>query len=112
MGSAPDATRRQPALVHHRPDSDPAICARSALSRHDRLRLAHTQAEFGDLLNHLKSTRESESGILMGVHPAGFLVDWVFGDFQSPRLSPDEPSIQPIEASQLARLKLSAPDPI
>ncbi|WP_333994389.1 hypothetical protein, partial [Burkholderia cepacia] len=24
------------------------------------------------------------------------------GDFQSPRLSPDEPSIQPIEASQLA----------
>ncbi|WP_175976649.1 helix-turn-helix transcriptional regulator, partial [Burkholderia sp. BCC1047] len=39
---------------------------------------------------------------LMGVHPAGFLEGWVFGDFQSPRLSPDEPSIQPIEASQLA----------
>ncbi|WP_218829742.1 hypothetical protein, partial [Burkholderia aenigmatica] len=43
-----------------------------------------------------------ESGILMGVHPAGFLEGWVFGDFQSPRLSPDEPSIQPIEASHLA----------
>ncbi|WP_208458710.1 hypothetical protein, partial [Burkholderia sp. BCC1047] len=42
------------------------------------------------------------SGILMGVHPAGFLEGWVFGDFQSPRLSPDEPSIQPIEASHLA----------
>ncbi|WP_416359947.1 GNAT family N-acetyltransferase, partial [Burkholderia cepacia] len=28
---------------------------------------------------------------------------WVFGDFQSPRLSPDEPSIQPIEASQLGQ---------
>ncbi|MGN8190187.1 hypothetical protein ACTJLD_29810, partial [Burkholderia sp. 22088] len=50
----------------------------------------------------LKSTCESESGILMGVHPAGFLEGWVFGDFQSPRLSPDEPSIQPIEASHLA----------
>ncbi|WP_244115801.1 VOC family protein [Burkholderia cepacia] len=40
----------------------------------------------------------------MGVHPAGFLEGWVFGDFQSPRLSPDEPSIQPIEASQLVIL--------
>ncbi|WP_425126844.1 hypothetical protein, partial [Burkholderia cepacia] len=47
-----------------------------------------------------------ESGILMGVHPAGFLEGWVFGDFQSPRLSPDEPSIQPIEASQLACIYL------
>ncbi|MCW3585812.1 hypothetical protein, partial [Burkholderia cenocepacia] len=60
------------------------------------------------LLNHLKSTRESESGILMGVHPAGFLEGWVFGDFQSPRLSPDEPSIQPIDASQLARRRVFA----
>jgi hypothetical protein len=41
----------------------------------------------------------------MGVHPAAFLEGWVFGDFQSPRLSPDEPSIQPIEASQLAELE-------
>lgn len=57
--------------------------------------LLHTRTEFGDLLNHLKSTRKSESGILMGVHPAGFLEGRVFGDFQSPRLSPDKPSIQP-----------------
>jgi hypothetical protein len=64
-------------------------------------RLRHARTGFDDLLNHLKSTRESESGILMGVHPAGFLEGWVFGDFQSPRLSPDEPSIQPIEASHL-----------
>ncbi|KWF38129.1 hypothetical protein WT56_05475 [Burkholderia pseudomultivorans] len=63
--------------------------------------LLHTRTEFGELLNHLKSTRESESGVLMGVHPAELLEGWVFGDFQSPRLSPDEPSIQPIEASQL-----------
>ncbi len=67
-------------------------------------RLRHARTGFGDLLNHLKSTRESESGILMGVHPAGFLEGWVFGDFQSPRLSPDEPSIQPIEASHLDRV--------
>ncbi|WP_206145513.1 hypothetical protein, partial [Burkholderia sp. Ac-20384] len=52
------------------------------------------------------------SGILMGVHPAGFLEGWVFGDFQSPRLSPDEPSIQPIEASQLARRDARASHPI
>lgn len=57
--------------------------------------LLHTRTEFGDLLNRLKSTRKSESGIFMGVHPAGFLEGWVFGDFESLRLSPDEPSIQP-----------------
>lgn len=62
--------------------------------------LRHARTGFGDFLNHPKSTCESELGILMGVHPAGFLEGWVFGDFQSPRLSPDEPSIQPIEASQ------------
>lgn len=52
--------------------------------------LRHTRIEFGDLLNHLKSTRESESAILMGVHPAGFLEGRVFSDFQSPRLPPSE----------------------
>lgn len=66
-------------------------------------RLRHTQTEFGDLVNHLKSAGKGESGILMGVHPAGFPEGWMFGDFQSPGLSPDEPSIQPIEASQLER---------
>ncbi|WP_334071450.1 helix-turn-helix domain-containing protein, partial [Burkholderia cepacia] len=32
-----------------------------------------------------------------------------FGDFQSPRLSPDEPSIQPIEASHLAEQACMSP---
>ncbi len=34
------ATKRQPALLRHRPNSGPAICARSVPSRHDRLRPA------------------------------------------------------------------------
>ena len=37
--------------------------------------------------------------MLMGVHPVGFLEDWVFGDFQSLKSNPDEHRIQPIEAS-------------
>jgi hypothetical protein len=43
--------------------------------------------------------------MLVAVHLAELLEDRVFGDFQSPRLSPDEPDrqIQRIEASQLAR---------
>lgn len=35
----------------------------------------------------------------------------MFGDFQSPRLSPDEPSIQPIEASQLGGFTISRDTP-
>lgn len=31
----------------------------------------------------------------------GSEVDWMFGDFQSPKPNPDEHRIQPIEASQL-----------
>ncbi|MFZ2825395.1 hypothetical protein, partial [Hydrogenophaga sp.] len=46
-----------------------------------------------------------KSGMLMGVHPVGFLEDWVFGDFQSLKPNPDEHRIQPIEASQLAALR-------
>jgi hypothetical protein len=39
----------------------------------------------------------------VAVHLAELLEVWVFGDFQSPRLSPDEPlrQIQRIEASHL-----------
>jgi hypothetical protein len=39
----------------------------------------------------------------VGVHPAAFLVDWGFGDFQSLRLSPGEHPIQRIEPSHLGR---------
>jgi hypothetical protein len=39
--------------------------------------------------------------MLVGVHPAAFLVDWGFGDFQSLRLSSDEHPIQRIEPSHL-----------
>ena len=45
--------------------------------------------------------------MLMDVHPVGFLEDWVFGDFQSLKPNPDEHRIQPIEASQLARARLT-----
>lgn len=40
--------------------------------------------------------------MLVGVHPVGFLDDWVFGDFQSLKPNLDEHRIQPIEASHLA----------
>jgi len=40
--------------------------------------------------------------MLVAVHSAELLEVWVFGDFQSPRLSPGEHPIQRIEASQLA----------
>jgi Na+/phosphate symporter len=39
--------------------------------------------------------------MLVAVHPAVLLENWVFGDFQSLKPSPDEHRIQPIEASQL-----------
>jgi hypothetical protein len=39
--------------------------------------------------------------MLMSVHPAVFLRDWGFGDFQSLRLSPGGHPVQPIEASHL-----------
>jgi hypothetical protein len=39
---------------------------------------------------------------LKGLYPVGLLEGWVFGDLQLPRLSRDEPSIQPTEVSQLA----------
>ncbi|MFZ2828782.1 hypothetical protein, partial [Hydrogenophaga sp.] len=49
-----------------------------------------------------------KSGMLMGVHPVGFLEDWVFGDFQSLKPNPDEHRIQPIEASHLEGVARSA----
>jgi len=39
--------------------------------------------------------------MLVSVHPAAFLWDWGFGDFQSLRLSPGEHPIQRIEPSHL-----------
>jgi hypothetical protein len=41
--------------------------------------------------------------MLVAVHPACFLEDWGFGDFQSLKLRSDEHPIQRIEASQLAQ---------
>ena len=63
----------------------------------------------GHLANHFESTRVRESGMLVGVHPAVFLKDWGFGDFQSLRTNPGGHPIQPIEASHLV-LSLSRRD--
>jgi hypothetical protein len=59
----------------------------------------------GHLANHFESTGVRESGMLVGVHPAVFLKDWGFGDFQSLRTSPGGHPVQPIEASQLGRIQ-------
>lgn len=48
-----------------------------------------TDATLGHLLHHFQTTSEGKSGMLMGVHPAGLLEGWGFGDFQSLRSSPD-----------------------
>ncbi len=63
--------------------------------------LTGREAAFCHLSNHLQAAGEGKSGMLMGVHPVGFLEDWVFGDFQSLKPNPDEHRIQPIEASHL-----------
>lgn len=42
--------------------------------------LTGRQAAFCHFSNHLQAAGEGKSGMLMGVHPAGFLEDWVFGD--------------------------------
>lgn len=58
----------------------------------------HAQAVFGDVPDHFQSTSKRESGILMAVHPAGFLEGQVFGDFQFSTLSSDAPRITRIES--------------
>ncbi|WP_312757030.1 hypothetical protein [Pulveribacter sp.] len=69
-----------------------------------------SQTALRHLSNHLQAAGEGKSGMLMGVHPVGFLEDWVFGDFQSLKLNPDEHRIQPIEASHLAHSDVMACD--
>jgi hypothetical protein len=63
--------------------------------------LGGAQTLFGHLSDHLDSTSEGESGMLVGVHPVGSLEVWWFGDCQSLRLNPGEHPIQPIGTSQL-----------
>jgi hypothetical protein len=48
-----------------------------------RSNLAGRPAHLGHLLDHLQATCVRQSGMLVAVHPVGFLEDWVFGDFQS-----------------------------
>ncbi|SPA03834.1 hypothetical protein CBM2626_U20050 [Cupriavidus taiwanensis] len=64
--------RRAPA--RHLPDGGPApLASRECCNAMASECLAHTQAMFGDVLDHLESTAKGESGILMGVHPAELL---------------------------------------
>ncbi len=65
-----------------------------------------SQTALRHLSDHLQAAGEGKSGMLMGVHPVGFLEDWVFGDFQSLKLKPDEHRIQPIETSHLVICEL------
>lgn len=53
----------------------------------------------------LDSTREGEVSLLVDVHSAELLEVWVFGDFQSPSLSPGEQQTQRIETSPPAPLR-------
>ena len=102
---------RQLTRLHRRPGSARATRAPWLQSRQTALATSPDVLRPSTVSSRtsLHSTDVRESGMLVAVHSADPLEVWVFGDFQSPRLSPDEHRIQPIEASHLGRA--GAPDP-
>lgn len=51
--------------------------------------LRSRQAVFENVFNHLDSTDQGQSGILMDVHSVGFLENWGGGDFQFLKSNPN-----------------------